>query len=81
MYSSLLIGKVAEVVQSSDKSLLGRSGVIIDESKNMIHLCTEVGKTLRLPKSIVTLKLGSRIDSVFLEGSKIIGTPVDRIRG
>ncbi len=82
MYSSLLIGRFAEIVQSLDHSLLGRSGMIIDETKNMIHLRVESGETMKVPKSLVTLKLASsKSDRIIIEGMKILGTPVDRIRG
>ena len=81
MYSSLLIGRFAEVIRSYDKSLLGKSGKVSDETKNMIHITTEAGETIRLPKSVVTLRVGLQSDYVILEGTKLLGTPIDRIRG
>ena len=81
MYSSMLIGRFAEVVQSLDHGLLGRSGLIIDETKNMIHLRVESGEMIKVPKSVVTLKLGRSRDQMIIDGMKLMGTAVDRIRG
>lgn len=83
MYSGLLIGKRIAVLSSLDKSLVNRNGLVVDESKHLITVKTTVGKKLRLPKSVVTLEILDDLanNGMTIEGSRLIGTPADRIRG
>jgi ribonuclease P protein subunit POP4 len=82
MYAGMLIGREIEVLASRDRSLLNLKGFVIEETKNMLVVNTSSEKQVKIPKSIITLSLlGSRKDSLVIEGSKLIGLPADRIKG
>lgn len=78
----MLIGREIEVLASRDNSMLRLKGLIVDETKNTLIVLTQTEKQVRISKSVVTLKLlGMKNDGPVLEGSKLIGTPADRIKG
>ena len=83
MYNELLIGKEIKVLSALDKSLISKSGLVVNETKNMLIVQSLNGNLIRLPKSVVTLDIYSAIDkkSLMIKGSKLIGTPNDRIKG
>jgi len=75
-----LIGLNITIVESSDKSLNGLTGEIIDETKQTIRVkfeqCVKV-----VPKANVTLKVDLPDgQSVNINGKKIMYRPEDRIR-
>jgi ribonuclease P protein subunit POP4 len=81
MFTGMLIGREIEVLASRDRSILNLKGLVIDETKNMLVVKTSIEKQVKIPKSIVTLGLlGSKNDSLVIEGSKLIGMPADRIK-
>ncbi len=74
------IGLKIIVVESSDDTLQGLSGEVIDETKNTLKIKTSKGlKTLS--KSTVTLKI-ELPDGTYttVEGKKIAYRPADRIK-
>jgi len=84
LYKGLIIGKDAEITGSSDPSLVGKRGKIVDETKNTIVLKQENGKTVRIAKSIVRFSLFSKDrsqSSLTLEGQELVATPQERIKG
>lgn len=83
MYNALLIGKRIEVLAALDKTLIAKKGLVVDETKNLLTIETLNGSLLKLPKSIVTLGVFDSSDksSITIEGSKLVGTPSDRIKG
>jgi ribonuclease P protein subunit POP4 len=66
-----LIGLNVEVISSSNKSLVGLSGKVIDETKN----CLILENTKKIPKSQVKLKIKIKEKTFEIEGKKIIGRP------
>ena len=78
MYGGVLIGAETKIVASSDHTLVGRSGFVEVETKNML-LISENGKTISVAKktSSFELDLGGRKTRIY--GSEIVGTPQDRI--
>lgn len=54
-----LIGDIVEVIEASNKLLIGIKGTVIDESKEMLVLKVNRG-IKKIPKSQVTLKVKSR---------------------
>jgi RNase P/RNase MRP subunit p29 len=82
LYNGLLIGKRIEVLSALDKSLVKKNGLVVDETKNLLIVQSLEGVLLKLPKSIVTLNVYGSQDSVpvMIEGSKLTGTPADRIK-
>jgi len=83
MYSELLIGKEIKVLSALDKNLVSKNGLVVNETKNMLIVQSLDGNLVRLPKSVVTLNIYNAIDkkSLVIEGSKLIGTPDERIKG
>ena len=72
-----LIGKKISVVESSNKSLVGIEGIVIDETKNTIRIRDKknIGKTL-VKSQIKTLKADDRI----VDGKKIEKRIEERIK-
>jgi len=78
----MLIGRGVEVLASRDKSMLNLRGLVIDETKNLLVVMTPLEREVRIPKSIVTLSFANiKGEPLVLEGSKLIGTPAERIKG
>ena len=82
LYRGMLVGKSVEVVGSTDKSLIGKNGVIVEETKNTIALLTGDMRHIRLSKSVITMKMniGTPKESRFIDGKQIVGTHADRIK-
>lgn len=70
MINNTLIGMKIEIVAAQNKNLLGLSGKVIDETKNILVLETQKG-IKKLIKSQITLKMGSNI----IKGDHIIRRP------
>jgi RNase P/RNase MRP subunit p29 len=81
MYSGMLIGTEILVLASKDKTMKGIRGLVMDETKNMLVILTPEERQVKIPKSIVTLSIGAKPANLTIEGSKLIGTPADRIKG
>ncbi|HID60753.1 MAG TPA: ribonuclease P protein subunit [Hadesarchaea archaeon] len=75
-----LIGLEAKIVNSSDSTLLGTSGKIVDETRNMLVMEQE-GKIKKISKYtstfLVTLPNGEK---VHVNGKKLVGRPEERVR-
>lgn len=78
--NTVLIGFKVEVSDSTDPTLKGLKGRVIDETYNMLYVETEKG-VRKIIKStcqfIFTLPDGRR---VVVDGSRIVGRPEDRIK-
>ena len=81
MFAGMLIGTEILVLASKDKTMNGIRGLVMDETKNMLVILTPEERQVKIPKSIVTLSVSSKPNNLTIEGSKLIGTPADRIRG
>lgn len=66
-----LIGLTAEIVESTNKSLIGIKGKIIDETKNTLTIGEK-----KVPKSQVMLKINEKI----INGKSLVGKPEDRLK-
>lgn len=73
------IGLEVEIVDSTDPTLRGRKGKVIDETKNTLIIDTG-RKTIRVPKNIVTLKFLLPDGEVVVEGKRIVMRPEERIK-
>jgi ribonuclease P protein subunit POP4 len=75
-----LIGLEVRIVNSSNPSLLGVSGRVVDETKKTLVI-ESGGKAKVVPKStslfIITLPGGQEVE---VEGGRILGRPEDRIK-
>ena len=74
-----LIGMQAEVIESSNRSLIGLNGRIEDETKSMVALNTENGMKLIAKKDSVW-RFDINQDKVVVNGSKIAKRSYDRLR-
>ncbi|MBN2229571.1 MAG: ribonuclease P protein subunit [Candidatus Thorarchaeota archaeon] len=75
-----LTGLSTHIVESSDPNLVCKQGTILGESKEMIHLRTDLGEVM-VPKKIcvfdVTLPGGTMVR---IEGNVLRGRPEDRMK-
>lgn len=75
-----LIGLEARIVNSSDPTLLGTHGKIVDETHDMLVI-EQTSKTKIISKSsstfLITLPGG---EEVTVEGKKLVGRPEERVR-
>ena len=71
-----LIGKTVEVVEPTNKNLIGVKGKIVDETKNLLEL--ENGK--KLVKEQITIKMTIGNETITLEGKHLVGRPEDRVK-
>ena len=75
-----LTGLATHIVESHDPTLICRSGIILGETKEMIHLDTTDGE-IHVPKSVcvfnITLPNGS---VVRIDGTALKGRPEDRMK-
>ncbi|RLG57425.1 MAG: ribonuclease P protein subunit [Hadesarchaea archaeon] len=80
LFKQGLIGLEAEVAHSSDPTLLGVSGKIVDETRNMVVIEHE-GKTKKIQKSISTFILrGPDGEAMTVNGKELVGRPEEQIR-
>lgn len=73
--SFMLFGKTICIVASKNKSLVGLTGKVIDETKYTIVLLVGNEKK-RLIKQTITFKFDGKV----IVGSTIIGIPQDRLK-
>jgi len=75
-----LIGLNVKIVRSPNRSLKGRSGLVVNESKNMLTL-SKKGRKVLIPKSVATFRFkladGRLVD---VDGSRILGRPESRLK-
>lgn len=76
-----LIGLEVEVFNSTNKSLIGINGKIIDETKKTLKLETDKDEEKLIPKNVsifhFTLPDGSRVE---IDGKILVNRPEDRIK-
>jgi ribonuclease P protein subunit POP4 len=75
-----LIGLDVKIIRSTNRSIQGRSGLIVNESKNMITL-SKKGRKVLIPKNIATFRFrlaDGRI--VEVDGSRLVGRPESRLK-
>jgi ribonuclease P protein subunit POP4 len=75
-----LIGLEARVTNSSDPTLLGTSGEIVDETRDML-VVERVGNAKIVPKDnskfMFTLPSGEVVE---VDGAKLVGRPEERVK-
>lgn len=73
-----LIGQHTEIIKSSNESLVGMNGIILDETKNMFTLKTDE-RIKFIPKSINHWKFTVNNQEKIIKGTKITKRPFERI--
>ncbi len=71
------IGRPVRIASSTDPTLVGRNGVVVDESRNMLVIESD-GKEIRVAKDVVTLAFEDY--GFMIEGRRIRYRPEDRIK-
>ena len=70
----MIIGKIAEVIEAKNRSLIGIKGKIIDETKNTITIEAEKTK-----KKIIKTQVILKIDNNIVEGKKLAKRMEERL--
>ena len=73
------IGLYAEIINSSNKSLIGLKGKITDETKNTFTFEIN-GKEKKIMKNQVMLKISLNGKFIEIDGKDLVGRPEDRIK-
>ena len=73
-----MIGLKTEIVKSSNSQMLGVNGIIIDETKNMFVLDTNLG-IKNIPKDINTWKFSLSNEHKEIEGASLTKRPYERL--
>jgi len=76
IYNQSWIGRPMTVVSSTDATLVGRQGMVVDESRNTLSLL-EGERTLVLNKASITFTVGD--SDVAIKGAMVGQRPEDRI--
>ncbi len=74
-----LIGLHATIVNSPQPTVVGMSGTIIFETRNMLTLKTTVGAKTISKIAAETMKIRLPHNTCFIRGSSLIGRPEDRV--
>jgi ribonuclease P protein subunit POP4 len=74
-----LIGLHATIVNSPQPRVVGMSGTIIFETKNMLTLRTTVGPKAISKLAAERMKIQLSHNTCFISGLSIIGRPEDRV--
>ena len=76
---STFIGLAVEIVNSSQRKLIGLKGVIVDETKNLITIEREDGKEVKVPKvsSVFRFSLDNG-ETIDVPGKSIAFRPHER---
>ncbi len=70
------IGLDVEIIDSRNKTLIGKKGKVIDETKNLIIIEEQKEKITKILKKGTTFKIKDKI----INGNKIIKRPEDRVK-
>jgi len=75
-----LIGLDVKIVHSPNRFIQGRSGLIVNESKNMVTLSRK-GMNILVPKNVATFRIkladGRIVD---VDGKRLVGRPENRLK-
>ena len=74
-----LIGKILEVIDANNPSLIGIKGKVIDETKNMLTVETN-NETKKLVKKQVTIKTNIEGKTIIIKGEVLQGRPEERLK-
>ena len=73
-----LIGLQAQIVESSNKQIIGLAGKVVDETKFMFTLHTLKGNK-KIPKETARWKFSFNNDHAEIEGAKLAKRPYERM--
>lgn len=73
-----LIGLEIEVTGSGNKSLIGKKGIITNETRNTLTIRN--GRDTKLMKSAIVFKVRLDGKDVEVDGKAVVGRPEDRLK-
>lgn len=73
-----LIGLKVKIVECPDHTKIGRSGKVIDETRNLLVIFGE--KKFRVPKKDCVFEFVVEDKKIRLKGSEIVGQPHKRLK-
>ena len=76
---SEMIGLHTTIVESTNQEILNKNGIIVDETKSMFILNTDLG-TKKFPKENSKWQFDFNNEKVTLDGNQIAKKPQDRWR-
>ena len=74
-----MIGLHATILASAQTSIIGISGMIIFETRNMLALRTRKGVKWIPKSSVKKMRLLLPLNACFIRGQSLIGRPEDRV--
>lgn len=77
-----ILGKKIKILSGSNKFNINKTGVIVNETKNMIYLLQEKAdlKIKKIPKKEIDVyKVISRSGDYFINGKTLLGRPEEKI--
>ena len=74
-----MIGREIEIVQSTNPSLVGKKGIIVDETRNTLTI-DEKGTFKKVLKSQITFTTKFQGKTLEINGQELVGRPEDRIK-
>lgn len=75
IYNSTWIGSMMNIVESNDPTLVGRNGIVCDETKNTLVIL-EGNESVRIGKSSIKFTLDN--SNVVVQGALVGQRPEDR---
>lgn len=75
-----VIGRKIEIKSSSNLTLIGLKGEVLDETKNLLTLETSRGIKRIVKKDCIFIIKDKNNSQKTVEGSDIVGTPANRIK-
>ncbi|MCQ6962045.1 ribonuclease P protein component 1 [Methanolobus chelungpuianus] len=83
-----LIGLGVEVVDATNPALIGISGRVVDETKNMLIVLTKAGSEIMVPKAVTTFvfRIPARLSGkhaerhVKIDGNLLVSQPENRTK-
>ncbi len=76
MYNQSWIGRSMTITSSTDSTLTGRQGIVVDETRNTVVL-NEGEHNVVLNKASITFTVDN--SDVVIHGAKVVQRPEDRI--
>ena len=74
-----LIGKIVKIKDCRDPNWIGKTGIIIDETKNTF-LIEIKNQQRRIAKNIATFEFKHQEEKIIVEGSQLTYKPENRIK-
>ena len=77
---SELIGLEVEVTDYSNKDLIGLKGVVVDETKNMLHIDVSGVEIKKISKGHAIFVFSKGSEKYVINGNDLISRPWDRVK-